>query len=131
MDGIKSVLKLEHLVFDNLSFHRTGLKNENELKFSFGFHFGIQSETQFVTRIRVQGTKEAEYDFSVEASGYFVMEENPVGIDILSKQNATAIIFPYVRSQIALLTAQPEMEPIIIPPLNIATMVARAEEQTQ
>ncbi|MBR0282842.1 MAG: protein-export chaperone SecB [Oscillibacter sp.] len=125
------MLKLEHLVFDKLNFHRIGFKNENEVKFSFGFRFDIQSETQFTTRIRVQGVKEAEYDFTVEVSGYFIMENNPVGIDILSKQNATAIIFPYVRSQIALLTAQPEIEPIVLPPFNIAAMVTQAEKERQ
>lgn len=129
MDGIKSVLKLERLVFDNLSFRRVGFPNGNELKFSFGFGFDIQSENRFVTRIRVTGEKEAEYDFTVEASGYFAMEANSVGLDVLSKQNATAIIFPYVRSQVALLTAQPEMQPILIPPLNIAAMVALAEQE--
>ncbi|MBQ6986660.1 MAG: protein-export chaperone SecB, partial [Oscillibacter sp.] len=84
------------------------------------------------------GTKEGEYEFTVEASGYFTMqgtpvdlttEQKPVGIDILSKQNATAIIFPYIRSQISLLTAQPELEPVILPPLNIGAMVTQAEQE--
>ncbi|MBQ7680648.1 MAG: protein-export chaperone SecB [Oscillibacter sp.] len=138
MDGIKSVLALNHLVFDHLSFRRKGFKNENELKFSFGFRFDSQSETQFVNHVRVVGTKEGEYEFTVEASGYFTMqgtpvdlttEQKPVGIDILSKQNATAIIFPYIRSQISLLTAQPELEPVILPPLNIGAMVTQAEQE--
>lgn len=42
------------------------------------------------------------------------------------RQNAVAILFPYIRSQISLLTAQPETTPIVLPPLNIAQLVEDA-----
>ena len=48
--------------------------------------------------------------------------------NILIQQNAIAIVFPYIRSQISLLTAQPEVDPVILPPMNIAQMVKESIE---
>ena len=36
------------------------------------------------------------------------------------KKNTVAIMFPFVRSQISLLTTQPDMVPIVLPPINTA-----------
>ena len=117
------VLKLEHLVFDECSFVRDGFKNENELMIKFGFQYENQSEENFVVRVAVEGQKEKEYRFVVRASGYFKCSTDTPNRDIIVKNNATAIVFPYVRSQITLLTAQPEVDPVALPPFNIAKMV--------
>ena len=46
--------------------------------------------------------------------------------DVIVRQNSVAIIFPYLRSQVSLITAQPEMEPVVLRPVNIAQMVEDA-----
>ena len=43
--------------------------------------------------------------------------------DHLIKANTVAIIFPFIRSQISLLTSQPGMMPIMLPPININALV--------
>ena len=42
--------------------------------------------------------------------------------DILEK-NMIAILFPYIRSYISLLTTQPGMAPIVLPAMNIVAMI--------
>ena len=37
--------------------------------------------------------------------------------------NAIAIIFPYMRSQVTLMTAQPNLPPIVLPPININSLL--------
>lgn len=37
--------------------------------------------------------------------------------------NTIAILFPYLRSQLTLLTSQPEFEPIILPIMNINALM--------
>lgn len=37
--------------------------------------------------------------------------------------NAIAIIFPYMRSQVTLMTAQPNLPPIVLPPININALL--------
>ena len=36
------------------------------------------------------------------------------------EKNTIAIMFPFVRSQVSLLTTQPNMVPIVLPPINTA-----------
>lgn len=120
------VLKLNHLLFDEITFQRENFKSQSELKIEFGFNFELREEGDFVARIRVIGTKENEYKFVVRASGYFNVGEDIENRSAIIQQNAVAIIFPYIRSQISLLTAQPEVDPIVLQPFNIAQMVEDA-----
>ena len=41
----------------------------------------------------------------------------------LIQKNSLAIMFPYLRSYITSLTAQPGVTPIVLPPMNIVAMV--------
>lgn len=121
----KCVLTLDNLVFDKIVFQRKGFKNKNKLCFRFGFGFEEQEERGFAVHLSVFGKKEQEYEFEIVASGYFTLDPGEDPMQII-KQNAVAIIFPYIRSQISLLTAQPEMTPVVLPPVNIVQLLEDA-----
>lgn len=55
----------------------------------------------------------AEAVFEYEASDYSL--EN----DIINK-NTVAIMYPYIRSQVTLMTSQPNMTPIVLPTANFS-----------
>lgn len=38
-------------------------------------------------------------------------------------KNAVAILMPYLRSELTLLTAQPDTESVVLPPFNINKMM--------
>lgn len=118
-------LKLNHLVFDSIYFERKGFKNKNAVKYKFVFGFDENGDRGIVVHLDVSGKKKGEYKFQVVASGYFTLSSDEYE-PIMMRQNAVAIIFPYVRSQISLLTAQPEMTPLVLPPFNVAQMVMDA-----
>ena len=122
------ILKLNHLLFDEITFNRVNFKSKNDLQVEFGFAFNKRENGEFVSSIRIIGTKKDEYNFVVRASGYFQISEAVEDSDILIQQNAIAIVCPYIRSQISLLTAQPEVDPVILPPMNIAQMVKESIE---
>ena len=122
------ILKLNHLLFDEITFNRVNFKSKNDLQVEFGFSFNKREYGEFVSSIRIIGTKKDEYNFVVRVSGYFQISEAVEDSDILIQQNAIAIVFPYIRSQISLLTAQPEVDPVILPPMNIAQMVKESIE---
>ena len=122
------ILKLNHLLFDEITFNRVNFQSKNDLQVEFGFAFNKRENGEFVSSIRIIGTKKDEYNFVVRASGYFQISEAVEDSDILIQQNAIAIVFPYIRSQISLLTAQPEVDPVILPPMNIAQMVKESIE---
>lgn len=45
------------------------------------------------------------------------MEENII------KTNTVAIMFPFIRGQVTLLTTQPGMSPIVLPPINTTKII--------
>ena len=125
------ILKLDHLIFDNISFRRTGFKNNNAINYQFKFGFDSSKINNIIVHIRLIAIKDGEYNITIDTSGYFSCNADPEQVTMMTKQNAVAIVFPYIRSQLTLLSAQPEMNPIVLPPLNIAKIVKDAEESSK
>ncbi len=127
MSDIKSVLKLEKLVFDKIEFRRKGFKNDNQLTHTIEVNFAKNIKEDVYRVILVfKGDKEEEYSFEINLTGYFSFR-NEANIDEnlqneLIRKNAVSIMMPYMRSEISLLTAQPEMDCIVLPPFNINSL---------
>lgn len=62
----------------------------------------------------------------VELEGYFTLADTELADTLLSK-NATAILFPYLRSSLTQLTALANINPIILPTVNLADSLKNAE----
>lgn len=126
---INSVLSLDKLVFDKIEFKRLGMKNENEIEFNLQITINTKTnEDIYKVTLTLIGNKEKEYSMEIILSGYFSFDNNEelTGEDkkTLINQNAVAIIMPYLRSQVSLLTAQPEVDCVVLPPFNIVNMLA-------
>ena len=112
MKNIASVLTLNKLVFDKIEFNRKGFKNNNEIE--MGIEVQISRGIEDISKVTLilKGNKKEEYDFIISLSGYFSFSldvdiENKQAQDLINK-NAVAILMPYLRSEVSLLTAQPE-----------------------
>lgn len=57
---------------------------------------------------------------NVKARAIFRTQQN--SIDMFEK-NTIAIMFPYIRSYISIITTQPGMVPIVLPAMNINAMI--------
>lgn len=120
---MKCVLKLNSLLFDKLAFTRLGIKNDNEIEINFSVNIGVNISDDNIKKITIGiiGNKKEEYTVEVQASGLFEYEGDAT--ESIIQQNAVAIVMPYVRSQLTLLTSQPGVEPIVMPPFNIIEML--------
>ena len=120
---MECVLKLNALVFDEIVFKRLGMHSENELEISFSISIGTNISEPDVKKVsvRVSGEKREEYSFEIQASGFFSYEGNVN--DAIIQQNAVAIVMPYIRSEVSILTAQPGVESVVLPPFNIVEMM--------
>lgn len=70
--------------------------------------------------------KEAGIILNLQTIGLFKVEQVDIEENIydqLVKTNTVAIMFPYIRSQVSLLTTQPGIQPIMIPPMNINVLL--------
>jgi len=125
---IESKLKLKELYFDKIVFNRLGDKNSNKPESKLMVQIGeLQEEDLYKIVLIFRTTKKGEYEIDIELSGIFSFESE---IDlreeakkVLIQKNTVAIMMPYIRSQLTLITSQPGVDPIVLPPLNINAML--------
>ena len=121
---IRSVLTLETLVFDKIEFHRKGLRSDQDIEYKIGVTIDKKPDDDiYRVHLALKGDKEKEYTLEIVAAGYFsfrgsedLPEERK---NILINKNAVAIMMPYLRSEVSLLTAQPEVDCVVLPPFNV------------
>ncbi|MCI8643590.1 MAG: hypothetical protein HFG79_08960 [Lachnospiraceae bacterium] len=58
------------------------------------------------------------FEMTVCIKGFFRLEEAEEKVDMF-KRNATAILFPYLRAIVSTYTANANIFPVILPPVNI------------
>ena len=127
MGNFNSVLTLQKMVFDKIEFNRKGFKNTQELKFELQVQIGLGENDAYKVTLVLKGTKQDEYDIAISLSGFFKVEgqeqvKDQTVHDLVSK-NAVAILMPYLRSELTLLTAQPDTDSVVLPPFNINKML--------
>lgn len=118
-------------MFDKISFIRKNFKSDKEPEFLFQVTAGKKNnEDVYKVTLVVHVEKEAEYEIEISLSGYFSVNMDIVkeGMDVteLINKNTVAVLMPYMRSELTLLTAQPDMECIVLPPININAMLEQA-----
>ena len=122
MDIIKSsesVLKLKRIYFKELNFSREDVEKSN-IDVEVEKNQSTDNEYEITLNLSIANSEE-KYTVNVSIVGVFEFSENAdeVTKNIIIEKNTISILFPYVRSQVTLLTSQPDIKPMIIPPLNI------------
>lgn len=129
MDNFKSSLILQKMVFDKIKFERKGFKNNSELEFSLKVQMGTRENEIYKVTLVLSGTKDKEYDILISLTGFFAIEnKDDLGdemVNNLISKNAVAILMPYLRSELTLLTAQPDTDSVVLPPFNINKMMTK------
>lgn len=129
--SIESVLNLEQIVFDYIKFDRLGFQSDKELTFSMNTTIGKkENEEIYKVTLKLSGDKPDEYKFSISLSGFFSFE-NVIDVKLkesLIQKNAVAILMPYLRSEVSLLTAQPSVECVVLPAFNINALLENQSE---
>ena len=123
----ESNLILQHLVFDEIEFKRLGFKTESEVNYELEIQIGRDHDNQenYKVTLVLNGKKDTEYIFKIVLSGFFEIKnaENISDKETLIHRNAVAIMMPYLRSEVSLLTSQPETNSIVMPIFNINKMI--------
>ena len=127
MSNFNSSLILQRLVFDKIEFDRKGFKNTNELNFELQVQISISEDSVHRVTLVLRGEKEDEYTVEIRLSGFFRIdiqdEVDDKMFQHLMSKNAVAILMPYLRSELTLLTAQPDTDSVVLPPFNINKMM--------
>lgn len=127
--SLRGELTIQHFVFNKISFDRTGFKSDiDDLPASFSVQIEKQSDNHYVVTLEVSIEKKGEFNALASISGYCEIDDSHPQRNIMLNVNAPAIMFPYVRAQLTLLTAQPETEPIVLPVVNFQKIYEKSKE---
>ena len=118
----ESILKLEDIKITESSFKRI----EDDLT-NLDLGINVEKEVEKIDENRIKITLKVTVSddaknicVEIVCKGTFSINE---GADISSfENNAIAILFPYIRSSISIITTQPGIRPIVLPAMNIVAM---------
>lgn len=129
---LESILKFQKYYVNKIEFNRNSeFSPVKSMKLDFSIDRKITHEdgnkTALVTlRVKIfEDAMKNNYPFSmsVELVGEFAFE-NADNINLkLLEQNAIAILFPYVRAIISTYTAAANVQPLILPTINVVALM--------
>lgn len=120
LDTSRSILKLEDFYFSNIQFTRNDSftnYDDKDVEISLGKKIET-ADGKLVVQIALRSYLKDHFELNLVAIGNFSCSSTDTNVELFQK-NAIAIMFPYIRSEVTLLTAQPNMKPIMLPPINI------------
>ena len=129
-ESTTSILKLNGIHFNELSFKRRdstdSVIDDCELTRKIVDidvdNFTVELNFKLSTSI---------FEMSISLEGKFnIVCEDALMKERLKKNKTISILFPYIRSEVTLLTSQPEMTPVIIPPININKLIDESTTKT-
>lgn len=109
---------IEKLLFDRKDYMIKKVDIDNT-QINFRRSIDDLGSNKFKITLCINIVSEKEFDIETCICGIFEFEgDKDFGSKLLS-HNTVAIMFPYLRSQLTLLTSQPGFEPIVLPVINI------------
>ncbi len=121
MGDYSSILTLKRIFFEKIEFERKGFKNNNELKFSLQVQIGKNKDNIYKVTLVLDGDKKEEYELKISLTGLFEIQNSDALSDNVTQslidKNAVAILI--LRSEVTLLTAQPDTDSVVLPAFNI------------
>lgn len=128
VSGVPASLKLENMFFSKIEYFREEDFQKTDYTIQFNREIKKSEENPQKYRVALESNikdKNGRMELNIEIVGIFISDYNEQDADLIKsiiQDNTTAILFPYLRSQISLVTTQPEFSPIILPPMNIVEM---------
>lgn len=139
MNNTDCKLQMLDLYFSKFDFvqDRDKKSEDSEYNTSLNINYAINSKDE--TRIKITidtivKNKSESILVNLQTIGIFRMDKSDLDLtvyDHLIKVNTVAIMLPYIRSQISLITTQPGITPIMIPPVNVNSLAEKQGNETK
>lgn len=118
LSKMKSNLKMSDLYFSSCSVERECKVGKGECRADLQRNITKTDEHEYNVELNLSVQK-SDLSVSVVARAHFEYEADDYELEeSIIKSNTVAIMFPFIRSQVTLLTTQPGMTPIVLPPIN-------------
>lgn len=138
MGNIKSTLRFIDYYVDEIEFYNNKFFEERTVAIDFSISHEIEykedeNNTFFVTLTTIifDDAIDNNYPFTMKVSLTGIFEIDNEDIDNIKKfaeVNSIAILFPYLRSIVSTYTANANVQPLILPPINVVNMLKEDNE---
>lgn len=128
-----SVVEMEGIYFKKLTFERKEKLSYNNLNVSFEKSIKKpenQDESfQVLLQCAIEDPENTLHLFVSMVGTFRCKATDPALWDTLANENTVSIMFPFLRSQISLMTTQPDMPPIVLPAMNINAIIEQSKRK--
>lgn len=120
INEMKSDLIMENLYFVECSITRSSTIENGSLALDLSKKITKLDDNSYNVVLTLEISKEnSDLSVKVVVSADFSMDSQDANlVRTIMETNTVAIMFPFIRSQVSLLTTQPGMSPIVLPPIN-------------
>lgn len=128
-ERIQSRLELRKIGIEHIEFTRElhrGFEGEMRMDFSVQYLESEPgpSEAERGVRLRLEMIGETDgnrviYLDLVMVATFVIHEKTPEVFEVLFKKNTLALMLPYIRSEVTLITSQPGTSPILLPAIDV------------
>lgn len=126
----KSFLKMSDLYFSKFIFENDKLSEKKEQKVDISYNInGDISDGENKVKVSIDlniKSQDERMSLYLQTIGVFEIDARNIDQetkDFILKRNTIAIMFPFIRSQVSLITTQPGMQPIILQPIDVNKLV--------
>ena len=132
-EDCKSGLRLDYLYFSEINCSRQQLIKKAKLNVNYDVDRKINGNEAIVKIVTNIKSHNDEISLSLTTIGKFTLIDlENVYDDSIKKEmlnlNTVAIIMPYIRSQVSIITTQPDLTPIMLQPVDVTLLMAQKAE---
>lgn len=126
-NGIESVLELKNLFFEKITFERGETVPQKYVP-QFAAEYRKLEGTSVEVKLKCRILGDEKPIIEMVLVGIFNNKSpDPDTAEELNKMNTVSIMFPYLRSELSLLTAQPNFPVLNLPVMNINALLGAQE----
>lgn len=118
INDMKSNLKMSNLYFSKCLVEHSSSISNGEYSADLQKSITKKAEHTYDVELKLSIEKEDLKLLVVANAGFVYEAETYEREEAVVNTNTIAIMFPFIRSQVSLLTTQPGMTPIVLPPIN-------------
>lgn len=122
INKMKSDLRMEDFHFVECSVKRKTVVKEGALLIDLSKEIDELEDRSYTVTLTLTVKKDTD-DLSIRVvatANFSIDNDDAELVKPIIETNTVAIMFPFIRSQVSLLTTQPGMTPIVLPPINTA-----------
>lgn len=118
INQIKSNLQMKYIFFSNYSFSRDVIISAGDCNIDLQKRIKKIKDHEYQIILKTE-IKKQDLHLELETLAEFIYDADDYSKEeTIINANTVAIMFPFIRSQVTLMTSQPGMAPIVLPPIN-------------